>query len=149
MKVTTSRFGELDIRDDEILEFPEGMIGFSDKKRFIIHEHHPGSPFNWLQSLDDGSLAFIVVKTDAFMTDYRPTFPQADLNALGLSSVEEAQIYVIVVVPEDPQKMYANLLGPVVINSGSRVARQLIASGNKYTTCHYILDELKRGCGVS
>jgi len=149
MKVKTSRFGELDVNEEEILVFSEGLIGFAEKKRFVLREHRPDSPFKWLQSLDDGDLAFIVIKTGDFMTDYQPTFPRSDLEALGLDSVDEAELYVTVVVPEDPGKMSANLLGPIVINTDSRKARQLIASGDKYTTCHYILDELKRVCGVS
>lgn len=148
MKLMTSRFGEIEFEENEIINFPEGLIGFYDKKRFIFYDYQKENPFKWLQNVDDGELAFIIVDPDEFITDYEPKVLKSDLTSLGLGSLSEAELCVMVVVPEDPQMMYANLLGPLVVNREARLGKQVILATEKYTTCHYILEELKKSCGV-
>lgn len=149
MILTTSRFGNIRHTQEQVFDFPEGIIGFYEKRRFLVLQHKPGSPFRWLQSADDGELAFLMVDPSAFTPGYAPDFLKADLEALRADSAQELQAYAVVVVPEDPRKMYANLLGPIVVNSRSRLGRQIILSNGKYTTCHYIVDELKNSCGAA
>jgi flagellar assembly factor FliW len=144
MKIKTSRFGKLDLEDKDVITFPEGLIGFEEKKLFTIVENKPGSPFKWLQSLDDGELAFIIIDPKVFMPAYAPCFLRSDLEALQLQVPQDAVMYAMVVVPKNPQKMSANLLGPVVINPGNSRAKQIVLSESKYTTCHYIVEEMAR-----
>lgn len=144
MQITTTRFGNIDIDDSKIYHFPEGIIGFSEKKNFTVLDHRENSPFKWLQSVDDGALAFIIIDPYLFMQKYDPHPMKADLEAIQLQAIEGAQIYTIVVVPQDPQKMSANLLGPLIINTQARIGKQVILSNDAYTTCHYIVDELMK-----
>ena len=147
VQLKTSRFGEVSIASETILHFPEGLIGFYDNTRYVILDHKPGRPFKWLQSVDDPDLAFIIVDPAQFKPDYNPVLMKSDLDSLQLSSQEDASFYAIVVVPEDPKKMYANLLGPLVINRKARIGKQLILATDKYTTCHYIVEEMAAACG--
>jgi flagellar assembly factor FliW len=150
MRVETSRFGVLEVKEDQIVELPEGMIGFSDKKRYTVHEHKPGNMFKWFQSVEDGTLAFLVVEPKEFMPSYRPAMPKSDAEAIKLSKEEDAVLYVTVVVPKDnPAKMSANLLGPIVINQKMRLGRQVVLSAEDYSACHNILDELQRSYGAN
>lgn len=144
VKLKTSRFGELSIRPDQAITFPEGLIGFNDRTRFAILEHKPGSPFQWLQSLEDPELAFIIIDPGAFRPDYAPRLQKADLESLELrEQARDARFYAMVVVPEDPRRMYANLLGPLAVNPRQRLGKQVILSADTYSTCHYIVDEMK------
>ena len=61
LNLSTSRFGTINIQEEQIIHMPSGMIGFPDAQRFTLLEHKKGSPFMWLQSLDDGALAFVLV----------------------------------------------------------------------------------------
>lgn len=148
MKIQTSRFGEIEVEDKEIIDFPEGLIGFYDKKRFIVYNYQPENPFQWLQCVDDGDLAFIVIEPIEFIADYMPKVMRGDLNSLGLGDLSEADIYAMVVVPDDPENISANLLGPIIINKLARLGKQVILQTEKYTTCHFIIEELKKSCGV-
>lgn len=148
MQINTSRFGTIEIDEQQIINFPEGLIGFYDKKRFVILPHKIGSPFKWLQSLDDPEVAFIIIKPMVFMAKYEPVISRDELTTLSLNSIKEAEIYSIVVVPEDPRKMSANLLGPLVINPRKKIAKQVILSTDRYSTCHYIVDEMLNTYGV-
>jgi flagellar assembly factor FliW len=61
--VPSSRFGDLEVPADSVIEFPAGIIGFPSAKSFIMLEHKP--PFSWLQSTQDTDLAFVVVDGEA------------------------------------------------------------------------------------
>ena len=150
MQIQTTRFGKVSVNQEDIVIFPEGLIGFCGKTRFVILDHKQGSPFKWLQSVEEPELAFIVIQPPVFRPDYAPVLLKTDLESLGLRQVQdEALVYAIVVVPEDPAKMYANLLGPLVINKKARIGKQVILSSDTYSTCHYIVDEMKASYGVS
>ena len=139
----------MDVKDEQVIELPEGMIGFADKKRYIVHEHKPGNMFKWFQCVDDGALAFLIIEPKEFMPSYRPGLPRVDADAIGLKDAAEAVIYVTVVVPKDnPAKMSANLLGPIVVNTKNRLGRQVVLSAEEYSANHNILDELQRSYGA-
>jgi len=57
-------------------------------------------------------------------------------------------VFSIVVIPEDINKITANLLAPVIINTKRFKGKQIILNDKKYTTKHYILEELKKAKGA-
>ena len=142
MLIKTTRFGDIDINDADIILFPEGLIGFHEARRFVILNHKQDKAFKWLQNVDDGALAFIIVNPNQFMVEYAPEFLKTDLDFFQVEKGNELEIYSIVVVPKDPLKMSANLLGPIVINPKNHLGKQIILSTGQYTTCHYIVDEI-------
>lgn len=148
MKIETTRFGTIDISEEEVFSFPEGLIGFAEHKNFIIYDYQPENPFKWLQASDNPGLAFIVVEPGEFMAEYKPKIPECELDFLGLKNVKDARFYATVIVPKDPKKMYANLLGPVVVNPEKRIGKQIILQSDEYSTCHYILEEFKNSFGA-
>ena len=44
-----------------------------------------GSPFIWLQSLEDGALAFLVMEPHQSFPDYAPRVPRGEMEELGLN----------------------------------------------------------------
>ena len=60
MQIETTRFGTIDVAEEQLFHFPMGLLGFSSQKRYVVLDHAPDSPLKWLQSVDDGSLAFII-----------------------------------------------------------------------------------------
>ena len=60
MKIETSRFGTVEITEEQIFTFPMGLLGFAKYKQFVVIDHTEESPFKWLQSVEEGSLAFII-----------------------------------------------------------------------------------------
>ncbi|HEY9071297.1 MAG TPA: flagellar assembly protein FliW [Candidatus Ozemobacteraceae bacterium] len=144
MKITTTRFGEIDIVPEEIVVFSEGLLGFDEVHRFIILNPQDGSPFRWLQCVDDGDLAFVIIEPLSFMFAYDLEIADADAAFLGLEKAEDAVLYAIVTIPENPSDMTANLQGPLVINAKSRKGRQVISTNTQHSVKARILDEMKR-----
>ena len=70
MQIETTRFGALDIEEGRILDFPEGLPGFEACRHFALVPHGEASPFEWLQSVEDGALAFLAMKPHQIFPDY-------------------------------------------------------------------------------
>jgi flagellar assembly factor FliW len=117
---------------------PSGIIGFPDDKRYVLLEHKKGSSFLWFQSVDNGSLAFVLIDPFLFKPDYEIQLNPEDIVGLGLENgsegIEGVQPLVIVnILKTEPRKMTANLLGPIVLNLRKKLARQVILHHQRYS----------------
>ncbi len=140
MKIKTTRFGEIEVEEHTLVSIPGGLIGFPDQERYVIIEHKPGSPFFWLQAVNRPDLAFVIANPYAFKQDYEVKVSEAVLTDLGIAGQQDMALYVIVTVPHGrPQDMTANLLGPLIINTKSRVVRQIILDDERYSHQHPLI----------
>ncbi|MDR1687569.1 MAG: flagellar assembly protein FliW [Clostridiales bacterium] len=154
MKLTTRHFGEIEIDEEKVISFGEGLPGFPDDRRFILLEgskdeqetqQEDSSPFYWLQSVDDGNVAFIIMDVFAVVPDYNPQINPNDISELGVynkDTKENFLIYNIVVLPEDVKKMSVNLVAPVIINQTIKKGKQVIASNTDYNVRHYLFENV-------
>ncbi len=139
-RVIKARFGRtVEISDRNVIRIDEGLMGFEGYEHFAILPHGEESPLFWLQSLDEPELAFVTIDPRIFIPGYEPDVAGDDLERLGLESVSRAVLLCIVVIPEDPQFMTANLQGPLIINSESRTGRQVISRSPRHRVRHYLL----------
>jgi flagellar assembly factor FliW len=123
----TSRFGNLIIHPEKIITMTSPFLGFPDSNRFILKPHGTESPFMWLQSLDDPQLAFVVTPAATLAPQYQPAILPHVRQELGAEESDSLEIFLILTIPgENPLKMTANLLGPVMINSRTRFAKQVV-----------------------
>ena len=143
MKIQTTRFGEVEIADEKILHFPEGIIGFHSLKRFALLGKQSRLVM-WLKAVDNPRIAFIVINPFLFEPDYNPRLTQEDLDFLKVHDSSDLHIFAIVVVPEDPQKMTANLLGPIVINIKEKIGKQVILLDGGYSVKHPIVKQAEK-----
>lgn len=136
MKIDTTRFGEIAIQADEIINMPFGMPGFSDQKQFVLLEHKKDSPFQWYQSIQDPSLAFVITDPFLFKPDYAVDMHKILKELSWDRDVDEDQLklYVIVNIPPgSPENTTANFIGPVLMNRATREAVQVIIPDSSYT----------------
>ncbi|HHW68376.1 MAG: flagellar assembly factor FliW [Epulopiscium sp.] len=145
MILQTKHFGELNIDEGKVITFPEGIPGFPDHKRyvFIFDEEDENSPFCWLQSVDDGDIAFALVNPLKIYSDYSPEVDNEHTEALGEFSESDLIVYAIVVVPEDITQMTANLKAPIIINIKTKIGMQVIAQNEEYEVKHKIFNDLQ------
>ncbi len=144
MQIATTRFGALEIQEEQIIHMPSGIIGFPDQRKYVLPEQKKGSPFMWLQSVDNGALAFVLIDPLLFKPDYKVEIGPEDAEDLGLKNGgNEARIMAIVNIlnrGEDgkPTAITANLLGPIVINPQKRLAKQVVLYDGQYSHRHPI-----------
>lgn len=134
MEVRTTRFGTIDIAEDRVITFPRGLLGFSEHKRYCLLEPQEDSAFFWLQSLEDANLAFVVTDPSFFVPEYSVPIRSEQLTELGLSRLEDAQVFVI--VNKVDQTLTANLQGPLVINTLTRSGEQFVLAEKRWNTRH-------------
>jgi flagellar assembly factor FliW len=139
-KVQTSRFGEIEIRHENVLKFKSGLIGFPDTLEFGLYISEEEAPFEWLQSLEDPKLAFVVIKPEHIAPEYQFSIPKVDLEDLKVNEGEGAEVRVVVTVPSDPHDMTANLRAPILIHPETKDAKQIILSYGDFSTRFQIMD---------
>ena len=133
--VPSSRFGDLEVPKDTIIDFPAGLIGFPHARRFVMIDHKP--PFSWLQSVDDPHLAFVVIDGFEFgqQFDLKPPFGDRDCD---FKEDDEYAILLIVTVRPDPKQTTANLKAPLFVNIRNRRGVQVIFDDPRYSTRHLL-----------
>ena len=144
--LATKAFGEIEVNPAALIQFPEGLFGFHEHREFaLLDEQKDDSPFAWLQSTADSSLAFIIIEPDLIIKDgYVPDVSKGDLEALGVSAVADCKIFLIVTIPADhPEEMTANLQGPVLIHRDGKVGRQVISNNNSHLVRVSIMEMLE------
>ena len=70
MRVSGTRFGEIELDDAKIIQFAGGLIGFPDAKRYVLLDSLQAGQVGWSQSLDLPALAFPVVDGTAIDASY-------------------------------------------------------------------------------
>lgn len=138
MKIATTRFGDISIDESRIVEMREGMLGFEHLKRYVLLTQEKETPFLWFQSVDDGSLAFVVIHAFMAMPDYEPIIPDEDVKLLEITSTgpEDIVVLSVVTIRSDPFKVTANLRAPIVINAKKRLAKQVVLAEGDYPVQH-------------
>lgn len=137
MQVRTTRFGTIDIADDRIIVFPKGLLGFAEHRRYCLLEPAEDSCFFWLQSIDDPTLAFVVTDPSFFVPDFSVPIRAEQMGELGLSKLEDAQVFVI--VNKVDQTLMGNLQGPLVVNTLTRHAEQFVLAEKRWNTRHPLI----------
>ena len=114
------------VQQKDVIRFDEGILGFPGSHRYILIPHETDSPFAWLQSVDEESLAFLLINPVCVKPDYLVQLPKNAADDLRLTDASKGVVFAIVVVPEDPRKMRMNLRAPVIINFDKRLGRQVV-----------------------
>ncbi len=136
MKVQTTRFGEIDIQEDEVITLLEGLLGFSECTRFAMFTDELGEPFQWLQSLDMPSLAFVVIDPSLILPEYQFSLRKEKIKGLEANGIEDLKVNVIVTMAANILDITVNLQGPIVINQKNRVGVQVVLNDPVFSTRH-------------
>ena len=132
MVVNTSRFGAVDVDEHRVITFEKGLLGFAEHTEYALLQPTDDEYFYWLQSLDDPDLAFVVTDPSLFISDYQVALKHEQLAELGLDTLDDAQVMVI--VNKRGEWLTGNLLGPLVIHSTQRTGRQIVLADRRYDT---------------
>lgn len=128
MQIESPVFGSVDVPDDKLISFPAGLPGFEDCKLFaLVHPDAAQPRVFYLQSVEVPDVAFSIASPDQFGLHYEFSLSDAELALIGLKSVEEAAVMVILRRdnPDDAASpVRAVLTAPLVINLESRKGLQ-------------------------
>ena len=131
MKVSTTRFGELEVDKKDIIQFQEGLLGFENLTKFFIVDPGDKTLILWLQSINEPNVAFPILEPKIFDANYVAKLLPAELQSLGLENIQQASIYAILTIPQNIREISANLKAPIVINNETKTARQIVLQDSK------------------
>ena len=147
MRVQTKFFGEVELDDNKVIEFPNGIIGFEDFKKFAIIydiEDDRDTKISWLQSLEEPTLALPVVDPLAVTTEYAPMIEDELLKPLGNPADEDLLFLLVMTVPSDMTKVTANMKAPVIISTEERKGVQLIVDNADYPVRFNVYESVQK-----
>ena len=133
MQIATTRFGDIDIDENKILHFTQGVPGWESEKRFILISNEETQPFHWLQSVDNAEVALAVVDPFLLFPHYAPAVPEMVCTELAVDEEKDLLVLTVVVIPQDFENMTTNLGAPVLINARKNLGAQVILENSAYS----------------
>jgi flagellar assembly factor FliW len=131
--IETTRFGNVTFVETDVIEFPWGIPGFDELRRFLALSLAEQPNFVWLQSLDDGSVALPTCDPWQVFPDYDPRLPSYATAALELEKPDDFTILCVVVVTKGAETMTMNLMAPILVNLKTRRGRQVMLENSGYS----------------
>ncbi|RAR42452.1 flagellar assembly protein FliW [Paenibacillus sp. MDMC362] len=143
MIVNTKRFGPIKAENDQVITFVSPLFGFEGLARYIfVQSEEDSHPFEFLQSVEDENLTFILTDPFVFFKDYEFQLEPHWIEALGVESEMDLQVMVVVTV-RSTEDITCNLKAPVVLNRVRNVAAQIILDNGGYSTKKSLLERTK------
>jgi len=138
-QIQTPRFGAIEVADDAIFRFPEGLLGFADLREYALLENPGGGPFKWLQSLEAPALAFVMANPADFFPTYHVALRKEERGLIELSDAKDGYVFVILTVAANVEESTANLQGPVILNTKKRLGKQIVLGDAQWSTRHRLI----------
>jgi flagellar assembly factor FliW len=133
MEKIVTRFGEVEYDPENLLHFPEGMIGLPQLKKFIVMPNKKKGPLFWIQSVDDPDFAFVLTDPTNFFLDYNVKTEESERKILQMGKEDTSFVLVVVTVPQD-HKITMNLAAPILFFPQTNRAMQVILEKSDYST---------------
>lgn len=133
MLIKTKDFEYIEVSEEDIITFPNGIYGFEDTKKYVMLKNPENKWMMYLQSAENEDPRFILLDPYMLFSDYNPQLPEDSCNLLNASDMSELSFFVIAVVPENIKNMTVNLKSPVVINFNRKLGAQIILENKDYT----------------
>ena len=144
MQINSRLFGEIDIEDDKVIDYKNGIIGFEEYHKYALifdAEKESSKSIMWLQSMEEPELAFPVADLTHIFSGYDPVVEDELLESIGgIDKQEDVFVLVVLTVPSDLAKMTANLKAPLVINTDTRKGCQIIVNNEEYQVRYNVYD---------
>jgi len=106
------------------------LPGLEPLTRFALVQLDDDGLLFALRSTEDPDVRLFVVPPDPFFPDYAPVLPEEDRVALGIESAEDAMVLLVLSPGATLEDSTANLLAPLVVNSVTRSASQVVLTGS-------------------
>jgi flagellar assembly factor FliW len=121
--------------NQEVLHFPEGLVGFENLHEYVLYRSEAYEPFAWLISVEDPEIAFAVADPEYFVRDsYVLTIGEPDRRLLDLKDQDPVEVYIIASPSSVDRGVTGNLKAPVVLNVRNRTGKQILLYSSRFST---------------
>jgi flagellar assembly factor FliW len=112
--------------DLPLLEFVDAVPGLPGMSRCVLVQLDESGALFRLRSVIDPDLQLVVAAPAVFFEDYSPEIDDVTAESIGLTTVEDALLLVVVTVGANLAESTANLLAPIVVNQRTRQCVQVL-----------------------
>jgi flagellar assembly factor FliW len=127
------RFGACSFSSSDVLDFPWGLPGFVNLRRWLALTVETQSSFVWLQSIDDPAVAMPTIDPNFVFESYEPKLPAYAVEALQITGPTDFVLLCVVVASQGRKDLSLNLLAPIVLNLRTKRARQVPLENSGYS----------------
>ncbi|TQR17375.1 flagellar assembly protein FliW [Psychrobacillus vulpis] len=138
MNIQTKFFGEIEIQNEQIWSFPKGLPGFEEEKEFVLLPITDSPIFSVLQSVNVRDIALIVANPYNLVEDYSYDIDEPTIEVLDIKNVEEIFVLGVLSLKDPFETSTINLQAPIIFNSSTKKAKQMIINENKFSLRHVI-----------
>jgi flagellar assembly factor FliW len=113
----STRFGDVELPDEAVVEFPNGLIGLRGT-RYALLPHGDDGTFVWLHSMEDPDLALPLTRPWTFFPRFEVELSDSEAERIGVSDPAQAEVFVTVRAAEEAANFSANLRAPIIMAGG-------------------------------
>ncbi|MDD7794631.1 flagellar assembly protein FliW [Clostridium sp. 'White wine YQ'] len=139
MEIVTRFHGTFNYDEKDIINFPNGIMGFEDLKKFIIVQSKENEAFSIFQSLENSEVGLVVVSPFDVKKDYEIELNEEVIKSLSIENPEEVVLYNTVTLNSDVYKITVNLKAPIIININKKVGKQVIIDKEDFKIKHPLI----------
>lgn len=144
MSFITRRFGPIEVPEDKVIQFKDGIPGLECMRRSILIKVEETMPFYWIQSVEDGDIALPVIDPLIMDPSYSPSVEDSVFDELELENEEDLLVVNVAVIPQELSYMTANMAAPLLINIQKNIGKQVILDNSAYQMRFPIYDAVCR-----
>lgn len=130
MKIDTKFFGEVEISNNDVINFYNGIPGFEDYKKYVIFSIDENSILKCLQSTENKNVCLVIINPWDYFSDYQVELSDEEIKNLEIEKEEDVQVYNVLTIRHD--RITANLLAPIIVNVLKKKGKQIILSNTDY-----------------
>lgn len=122
---------QVTVEEEQLIHFEFGLPGFENLKKYAIIEIEEYNPFLLLHSVEDQSIAMVILKSNLLDEKNEFEIPENKLKNLKEKGKNEFGIFFILKIHEDEKQITANVKAPVLINFVNQKGSQIILDDDK------------------
>ncbi len=127
IKINTRDFGELEVSEEQIYEFPVGVFAFEEVRKFALISPLGDNIYPmWLQCIDELTPCFIVFDPTLIDMHYQTYLSDNEMETLKLNHDSKKRHLVIAKVPSNFRETTVNMKSPIIINEDEKIGMQVI-----------------------
>jgi flagellar assembly factor FliW len=130
-----TRFGDFEADSRNLLQFPSGLPGFEQCRRFVLLSSIDAAPLQVLMSIDGTPASFLTLDPRLVLPDYRCQLGASDAERLGAEE-GETMLWLVLLTIDQRGAAFANLRAPIVINPARMIGFQVVPQDSLYPLRH-------------
>ncbi len=145
MTIQTKFHGMVEVKTDQVWEFPKGLPGFEDEKSFVLLPVEGNDVFQVLQSTVSTEVALIVSNPFQLVDDYSFDIDDSTIEFLDVRKQEDIIVLGVVSLKEPFEASTINLQAPIIMQVANKKAKQMILNDQNWSLRQQIGQPVKKG----